>query len=257
MLTNKIIAHRGASNCAKENTIEAYEKAIEFGADFIEFDVRITKDGVLISHHDPMIANQAISQLSFAEINCIAGHQGFRVPTVEEVLRLSRNRIKLAVELKEEGYEEKVMALVMEYIKIDDFVILSFNVSSLRWIKLNYPKVKTGLLLSKKKNNFLIILLRVFGIWVFHKLIRLTPDILALHWETLKFGLLKIAAKQGKPVFVWTVNDQKMIGELLNDNRVHGIITDKPDLARQLLANALRARYANSGQWSAVSGQQT
>ncbi|NEN96454.1 MAG: glycerophosphodiester phosphodiesterase [Moorea sp. SIO1F2] len=97
MLTNKIIAHRGASNCAKENTIEAYEKAIELGADFIEFDVRITKDGVLISHHDPMIANQAISQLRFAEINRIAGQQGFRVPTVEEILRLTRNKIKLAV----------------------------------------------------------------------------------------------------------------------------------------------------------------
>ncbi|NEO39670.1 MAG: glycerophosphodiester phosphodiesterase [Moorea sp. SIOASIH] len=257
MLTNKIIAHRGASNCAKENTIEAYEKAIQLGAEFIEFDVRITKDEVLISHHDPMIANQAISQLSFEEINRIAGQQGFRVPTVEEVLVLTRNKIKLAVELKEEGYEEKVMALVMGYIKIDYFVILSFNVPSLRWIKYNYTEVKTGLLLSKKNNNFLIILLRVFGILVFQKLIRLTPDILALQWEMLKFGLLKIAAKQGKPVFVWTVNDQKTIGELLNDNRVNGIITDKPDLACKLSANALRARYANSGQRSAVSGQQT
>ncbi|NEO48475.1 MAG: glycerophosphodiester phosphodiesterase [Moorea sp. SIO4A3] len=123
----------------------------------------------------------------------------------------------------------------MGYIKID-FVILSFNVSSLRWIKSHYPEVKTGLLLSQNNNNFLIILLRVFEILLFHKLIRLTPDILALQWETLKFGLLEIAAKQGKPVFVWTVNDQKMIGELLNDNRVHGIITDKPDLARKLLA---------------------
>ncbi|NEQ12882.1 MAG: glycerophosphodiester phosphodiesterase [Moorea sp. SIO3E2] len=236
MLTNRIIAHRGASNCAKENTIEAYEKAIELGADFIEFDVRITKDGVLISHHDPMIANKAISQLSFAEINRIAGQQGFRVPTVEEVLRLTTNKIKLAVELKEEGYEEKVMALVMGYTNIDDFVILSFNIPSLRWIKSNYPEVKTGLLLSKKNNKFLIILLRVFGILVFQKLIRFTPDILALQWETLKFGLLKIAAKQGKPVFVWTVNDQKTIGKLLNDNRVHGIITDRPDLARKLLA---------------------
>ncbi|EGJ32227.1 MULTISPECIES: glycerophosphodiester phosphodiesterase family protein [Moorena] len=82
----------------------------------------------------------------------------------------------------------------------------------------------------------MIILLRVFGILVFQKLIRFTPYILALQWETLKFGLLKIAAKQGKPVFVWTVNDQKTIGKLLNDNRVHGIITDRPDLARKLLA---------------------
>ncbi|NEQ07836.1 MAG: glycerophosphodiester phosphodiesterase [Moorea sp. SIO4E2] len=237
MLTNRIIAHRGASNCAKENTIEAYEKAIEIGADFIEFDVRITKDGVLISHHDPMIANQAISQLSFGEINRIAGQQGFRVPTVEEVLKLTRNKIKLAVELKEEGYEEKVLALVMGYIKIDNFIILSFNISSLRCIKNKYPEVKTGLLLSKKKNKFLIILLRSLGILVFQKLIRLTPDILALQWETLKFGLLKIAAKQGKPVFVWTVNDKKMIGELLNDNRVDGIISDQPDLARKLLTN--------------------
>ena len=134
------------------------------------------------------------------------------------------------------------MALVMGYIQIDDFVILSFNVSSLRWIKSNYPEVKTGLLLSQKNNKFLIILLRIFGILVFQKLIRLTPDILALQWETLKFGLLKIAAKQGKPVFVWTVNDQKTIGALLNDNRVDGIITDKPDLACKLSANALRAR---------------
>ncbi|EGJ32226.1 MULTISPECIES: hypothetical protein [Moorena] len=69
------------------------------------------------------------------EINRIAGQQGFRVPTVEDVLRLTRNKIKLAVELKEEGYEEKVMALVMGYTNIDYFVILSFNIPSLRWIK--------------------------------------------------------------------------------------------------------------------------
>jgi glycerophosphoryl diester phosphodiesterase len=59
-------------------------------------------------------------------------------------------------------------------------------------------------------------------------------DCLVVHWKLLRFGFLERAQRSGKPVFVWTVNDEEMIWKLLNDRRVYAIITDKPDLAVSL-----------------------
>ena len=232
-----IIAHRGAPGYVKENTIESFEKAMALGADMIEFDVRRTKDNVLIVYHDGLIQGKPIKGLTYEEVSQIARNQGFDIPTVEEVLKCSRGKIKLDVELKEEGFEKEIVELLSRYFKEDQFVITSFNDSSLKSIKDNYPEIKVGLLLGKFKPP---LLMRISEFFPMKRCKKANADFLVAHWKLLRVGFLERAQRSHKPVFVWTVNDEKMMWKLFNDKRVYAIITDKPDVAVSLRKKLLR-----------------
>jgi glycerophosphoryl diester phosphodiesterase len=220
-----IIGHRGAPTYTKENTINSFKKAMALGADMIEFDVRKTKDNVFIVYHDGFIQGKPTNELTYKEISRIARDRGFDLPTLEEVLKWSRGRINLDVELKEEGYEKGIVELLSKYLKKDQFVITSFNDSSLKSIKDNYPDIKVGLLLGKFRAPFLTRISEFFSSKRYKKA---KADFLAAHWKLLKFGFLERAQRSRKPVFVWTVNDEAMMWKLLHDKGVHAIITDKP-----------------------------
>ncbi len=226
-----IIAHRGAPGYAKENTIESFEKAAALGADMIEFDVRRTKDNVLVVYHDRLIQGKPVNDLVYEEIKQIAGNQGFQLPTVEEVLRWSRGKIRLDVELKEEDFEKELGELLLGYLKEDQFVITSFNESSLKIIKDNYPGIQVGLLLGKFEAPPWT---RISEFFPMKRCKKAKADFLVAHFKLLRFGLLERARRSRKSVLVWTVNDEEMIWKLLNDKRVYAIITDQPDLAVSL-----------------------
>jgi glycerophosphoryl diester phosphodiesterase len=234
-----IIAHRGAPSSAKENTIESFEKALVSGADMIEFDVRRTKDNVLISFHDEMIQGHSVRDLTYEGLRQLARNQGFNVPTVEEVLKWARGKIKLDVELKEESYEEEIVELLYRYFEEDQFVITSFNDASLGVIKERYPKIKTGLILGREipPSHLWTRLQELFPA----KRCKMTKvDFLVAHLKLLRVGFLERARRNHLPVFVWTVNDEEMIRKLLHDKSVYAIITDKPELAVSLRRKLLQ-----------------
>jgi glycerophosphoryl diester phosphodiesterase len=233
MRKTMIIAHRGASSLARENTIESFKKAIEIGVDMIEFDVRRTKDQALIVHHDELMEGRQVKELTYDEILKMAIGQGFSVPTFEEVLKCTSGKIKLDVEIKEEGYEKEVVELLLKYFKKDQFVMTSFYDSCIRKIKDDYPDIKTGLILgTSKPKNF--ILTRVLEFFPHKRCGEAKADFLVPHRRLLWFGFLNRAKKENKPVFVWTVNDQRRIWKMLHDERIDAIITDRPDLAISL-----------------------
>ena len=234
-----IIAHRGAPSYAKENTIESFEKAMVLGADMIEFDVRRTKDNVLIAYHDEMIQGRCIKDLTYKGISQMAGNQGLNVPTVEEVLKWSRGKIRLDVELKEEGYEKEIVELLSTYFDEDQFVITSFNDASLRVIKERYPDIKTGLILGRGIPPYHI-WTRLQEFFPMKRCKMTKVDFLVAHLRLLRVGFLERARRSHHPVFVWTVNDEEMIWKLLHDRRVYAIITDKPDLAVSLRKKLLQ-----------------
>jgi len=223
-----IIAHRGAPGYAKENTIESFEKAVALGADMIEFDVRRTKDNVLIVFHDERIQGKPVDDLVYGEIKQIAENRGFHLPTVEEVLRRFRGRTKLDVELKERDYEVEIVELLSKHFEKDQFVVTSFNEPSLRIIKDNYPGIQVGLLLGKLDASLRT---RISEYFPMKRCNKAKADFLVAHLKLLRFGFLERARRNQKPVFVWTVNDEEAIWKLLNDERVCAIITDRPDLA--------------------------
>jgi glycerophosphoryl diester phosphodiesterase len=226
-----IIAHRGASSDARENTIESFERAIALEADMVEFDVRRTKDKVLIAYHDESVQGRPVRELTFEAISRIARDQGFNIPTVEQVLRFTRGKIKLDVELKEEGYEKEMVELIGKYFEKDQFVVTSFNDASLKTIKADYPRVQVGLILGKSKASLWT---RISEFFPRKRCNEAKADFMVPHWKLLRFGFLARAERNKKPVFVWTVNDGEMIRELLRDGRVDAIVTDKPDLAISL-----------------------
>lgn len=234
-----IIAHRGSPGHAKENTIRSFEKALASGADMIEFDVRRTKDNVLIAFHDEMIQGHSTKDLTLGTVRQMARHQGFEIPTVKDVLKWARGRIKLDVELKEEGYEKEAAELLSGYFEEDQFVMTSFNDDSLRMIKERYPDIKTGLILGKEIPPYRL-RARLQEFFPVNRCKKAKADFLVAHFKLLRIGFLERARKSHLPVFVWTVNDEDRIRKLLQDGRVYAIITDKPDLAVSLRKKALQ-----------------
>ncbi|WZL74218.1 glycerophosphodiester phosphodiesterase [Clostridiaceae bacterium 35-E11] len=225
-----IIAHRGACTHTKENTLEAYQKAIEIGADMIELDVRRTKDRVFIVFHDEKIDDQPIEKITYEEVLRCSQKHGFQIPTLEAILKITVGKIMLDVELKEKGYESEVIELVQKYYKEDEFVMTSFHDVSIKQIKSIFPQVTAGLLLGKGKSKFLLFT-RIAELFPMIRCFKARADFLAPNWRLLQLGFLKRVRCCQKPVFVWTVNDEKLMKKLIKEKKVYALITDKPDVA--------------------------
>ena len=213
-----VIAHRGASSLARENTLEAFQKAIDLRADMIEFDVRRTRDQRYVIHHDPHITGKPLDKMTLREVREIARSLGFHVPELEEVLALARGRIRLDIELKEEGYEREIVHRVGSTLAEGDFVVSSFHAGCLAKVKQCRSGVRTGL--------------------VFKDAAALATGILEgdTDWlipaRNLAAGeLLERMSRSGKKIAVWTVNDTEQMKRLLEDDRIEGIITDRTDAA--------------------------
>lgn len=234
-----IIAHCSFSIKANKNTIELLEKAIDLGANMVEFDVRRTQDNVFIAYHDELIHGKPIQKLTYREICKIAQKQGFDILTVEEVLKYTSGKIELDVELKEKGYEKEVIELICKYFREDQFVITSFHDSSLKIIKDNHPHIRIGLLLGKYKPESPL-LTRLSELFPMRRCAKVKADFLVAHWKLLRFGFLARAERNNPPVFVWTVSDEQMIWKFLHDERINAIITDRPDLDTSLREKILR-----------------
>ena len=230
MRNTLVIAHRGASIYAKENTIESFGRAIDLGADMIEFDVRRAKDHRLIAFHDELLEGKPIKELTFEEILKTARSRGYCPATFEEVLQYASGKIKLDVEIKEEGYEKEVVELLSKYFKKDQFVITSFYDSCIKRVKDDHPDIQAGLILGRSNpKNFMLTRLSEF--FPSRRCREAKADFWVPHWRLLRFGFLDRAKRENRPIFVWTVNEQKMIWKLLRDERIDAIITDRPDLA--------------------------
>ena len=191
-----IAAHRGASSIAPENTLEAFEAAIAVGADMVEFDVRSTKDGVLVAYHDPL------PPLRYDELDP-------RPPRLDDVVEVCTGRIALDVELKETGAEHEVL----ETVDRASFVVTSFLPQAVAATKRLRPDVRVGLLLDRNATS-----------WDAGPADFLAPHHMLLDRE-LPDGLV-----------VWTVNDEDGLRRCFVDPRVAVVITDDPARALALRA---------------------
>ncbi|HEY9641508.1 MAG TPA: glycerophosphodiester phosphodiesterase, partial [Coleofasciculaceae cyanobacterium] len=138
-----IMAHRGNSAFAKENTIAAFEQAIALGADGVEFDVRATQDQVLIIHHDPDVAGQRISESPWSQLKALDPD----LPTLAETIACCHGRIQMDVELKEPGYEAAVVQHLQD-LPLNSFVVTSFKLETLIAVKQIAPAISVGFLVE-------------------------------------------------------------------------------------------------------------
>ena len=254
-----IVAHRGKTDRGtSENTMEAFRSAMlilgesnDRGTPQIEFDLRMTRDGCVIIYHDRAIDDLEIGNLDYSQLQSIAKRKGFEIPLFEDILKLCRDdrgeglrqRIALDIEIKEEGYEERVIALATEYLSYTNFVIKSFNDASVRKIKDLDPQIKVGLLLGKVTGNFpLLSILSQF--FPEYRIFKTGADFVAPHFRLLRFGFLWRMKLMNKEVFVWTVNEERRLLKLLKSKYIAAVITDRPELALEIVDRLDKSRSA-------------
>lgn len=238
MITN--FAHRGASGYFPENTMLAFEKAVEMNCTGIETDVQMTKDGVLVLIHDEYVNRTTngtglIKDFNFNKVRELdAGsylNPNFsqcRIPTVEELITLVKDKnIIINFEIKTgivfyENIEEKLIELIYKY-KIENKVILSsFNHYSMVKCKEISKNIKTGLLYMAG--------LYEPEIYCQH----VGADALHPFYMSINSEIVSAAHKKDLLVNPYTVNDEKVMNSMLQMG-VDGIITNFPDKLDKLL----------------------
>lgn len=142
-----MIAHRGVWGAGvPENSLAAFEQAIDLGADMIELDVRRTRDRELIVFHDAELAGAPVASLTRSEIEGLAGVQP---PLLGQALDLTRGRIGLDVELKEDGYVDELADLLSGFAASGgDLIVTSFLDRVLAQLTELTPQLARGLVLS-------------------------------------------------------------------------------------------------------------
>ncbi|OQX74406.1 MAG: hypothetical protein B6D61_11635 [Bacteroidetes bacterium 4484_249] len=155
----KIIAHRGASSIAPENTIAAFTKAIETCADFIEVDIRLSKEDSIMVIHDETLDRTTngsgnVRQFNFQQLRELSAgyskkfNSGFtneKIPTLFEVLSLAKGKVKVCIDIKNTS-ETPVLELIEKLSMKNDVYLMSYNVEKLKRIKAGDPQIKTVLL---------------------------------------------------------------------------------------------------------------
>ncbi|HUN32258.1 MAG TPA: glycerophosphodiester phosphodiesterase [Trebonia sp.] len=232
-----VVAHRGVATAAAENTIDAFTNAIAVGADMIEFDVRRTRDGQLIVFHDSRVGTTLIGDLSRDEIESV---QGVRPPLLTEVLEACAGKIRLDVELKEDGYVPEVMALLKAALdtagaNVAEQVVTSFLPAVVAQAKDAFPEVKTGLLVGTDGPFYHLRehYRQLFPVGIARQA---RADYLAPHYKLARYGVVARAASAGLPCLLWTVNADADITRLAADPRVAAIITDQAARALEIVA---------------------
>ena len=234
MIHAMVAAHRGVAAGAAENTIAAFTNAIEVGADMIEFDVRRTSDGELIAFHDASVGGTPVSGLTRAGIEAAAG---VRPPLLADVLRTCAGRIRLDVELKEDGYVADVMAVLRAGFDPAQLVVTSFLPAVVAQAKESFPEVSTGLLVGEDRSPFDLVG-RLRELYPVDLARRVRADYLAPHYRLARLGVLRRAAAAGLPCLLWTVNSPALIRRYATDPRVAAIITDVAAQAVSIVAGA-------------------
>lgn len=232
-----VMAHRGLSADAPENTLYAFSDAISVGADFIELDVQQTRDGVLVVMHDSNLkrttgVNKDIWDVDYADIqNLDAGswfdpaYANARIPTLEETLQFVDKRARLNIEIKptkhgSDTLEQDVAELITQYQYTDACYVTSFPYSSLKKVKEVNPEIRTGYLMSVAYGQFYSLKY---------------ADAFSLNKVFVTSQVVNAAHQQGKQIFAWTVNSMSEVRSLCNLH-VDSIITDDPVMVQNVIS---------------------
>lgn len=222
-----IVAHRGGNEYFHENTLKAYKKAIDLGTKYFELDIRKTKDNKIVCFHNSEIQNQKISNITYKELLNLSG---IEVPLFEDALKLTKGKINMLCEIKAVGYEKEALALIKKHFD-DGIIVVSFFDKVLYKIHKLDPTMKTGLIFGKK--NLLNILMSPL---VFFRIFKCKTNYLMLNFHYIKMGFAKIAHFLKIKVFTWTIDTPEEIVKYIKNDDVYGIITNKPQMALELLA---------------------
>jgi glycerophosphoryl diester phosphodiesterase len=229
-----VTAHRAGALRAPENTLAALRLAIAEGADFAEIDVQETADGALVVLHDQDLRRVAgvpknVWELTLAEVQALdvgksfgPAFRGERVATLAAFIEAARGRIKLNIELKYNGHDERLAERVVTLLHERDFVgqcvISSLSTAGLAEVRHLDPRLRIGYIVAKSVGD----------------VTRLDVDFLSVRQGEITPGLMRLAERRGLPVHAWTVDRREDMVRLLCLG-VENLITDDPALAVEVV----------------------
>src|ERR1700732_2591120 len=227
-----LIAHRGASGHAPENTLAAFKKAVTLGAAFIETDLQLTRDARLVAIHDETVdrttgGRGAVHDFTLADLRRLDAGSWFgsefageRIPTLEEILEFSKKHDAVFyLELKPSGSwggEHALIGALRGSGEIARTIVISFDAGILEALRKIEPTLMTGLLFDGQIDRPL------------EKAVEVGARQLAVRGDLVTPALLAQARKKDLQVVCWTVNQPAHM-RLLIEAGVDGIMSDYPD----------------------------
>lgn len=230
-IRTKIIAHRGYVARGVENSMTSIKEAAKFKPDYIEIDIMQTKDKEFVVTHDSNLKrltgkNINVWQHNLNDLTKLTLKQGQftdKVPSLDEVIvEAKKLGIKLNIEIKYSGNEssdmiDRFIKKLKQYHVEDEFIVQSLSLKYMEEINEKEPEIKVGYIIPIQFGNF--------G--------KDNIDFIVIEESSYNKSLVKEAHKNGKEVYVWTVNKEQNIRKYLMDN-CDGIITDKLELVEQV-----------------------
>ena len=222
------IAHRGYVAKGVENSIEALEGAAEVGADYVEFDIILTKDNKFVVMHDYNLKrlaglNKRVQDMNFDEVVGLTIKQGdytSKIPSLEEFVNKAKElNMNLVIELKPHGAEPPnyidILIDEIKRLKLENYKFMSLNPKVMEELETKVPNLETGYVIPLQFGNF------------HHS----NVDFFVIEDFSYRDRLVEQARKENKQVFVWTINDSALITKYLQ-SPVDAIITDEPELVK-------------------------
>ncbi len=215
------IGHRGARAYEPENTLRSFKKAVESGVNAVELDVRQTKDGEIVVIHDAKVdrttdGKGVVGELTLEEIRHFSADKGEKIPTLEEAFDFLDKKVKILVELKETGLEEKVLNLVRDKRLEKNVIVVSFLEDALAKVRELDDEIETGLIYVRHKNPIKAAL-------------ELKAKYLLSLYRFTHSANVRKAHEKGLKVIVWTINKQEEVPDYVKKG-VDGIASDRPDI---------------------------
>ncbi|MBT4140268.1 MAG: glycerophosphodiester phosphodiesterase [Candidatus Latescibacteria bacterium] len=237
------IAHRGASGkgLAPENTMAAYELALEIGVDLVEIDIHLTADGHPVVIHDRSVDRTTdgtgfIDTMTLSQVRQLDAGSWFgrafhdeRIPTLEEVLDLCRHKVPILIEAKTVESAEAAAVLVRSLRAQSHVVIQSFHGAAVRAVNRLDRRIPTAFLMSGGE----AVLRRKTG--VVRRVLKLGANALALKYTSANPELISMFLSRAMGFWVWTVDEEEDMRAMI-DMGVGGIITNYPDRLNKVLA---------------------
>lgn len=224
----KTIAHRGYVAKGVENSIEALEGAAEVGAEYVEFDIILTKDNKFVVMHDYNLKrltglNKRVQDMNFDEVVGLTIKQGdytSKIPSLEEFVNKAKElNMNLVIELKPHGAEPSnyidILIDEVKRLKLENYKFMSLNSKVMEELETKAPNLETGYVIPLQFGNFS----------------NTKVDFFVIEDFSYRDRLVDQAKKQNKKVFVWTINDSALITKYLQ-SPADGIITDEPELVK-------------------------
>ena len=223
------IAHRGYVAKGVENSIEALEGAAEVGANYVEFDIILTKDNKFVVMHDYNLKrlvglNKRVQDMNFDEVVGLTTKQGdytSKIPSLEEFVNKAKElNMNLVIELKPHGAEPSnyidILIDEIKRLKLENYKFMSIDSKVIEELETKAPNLETGYVIPLQFGNF-------------HQS---NVDFFVIEDFSYRDRLVEQAKKQNKKVFVWTINDPTLITKYLQ-SPADAIITDEPELVKE------------------------